>query len=401
MRSIVSPSTSLRASRFARLVAALSVVAGIALLYAPTPAAQGTYYPPAGSWAHKTPAEVGMDAAKLEAAIKFAEARETNWPRDFSTQEKIFGTLLGPIPKSRAGTNGVIVRHGYIVAEFGDTSNVAPTYSVAKSMLATVAGIAVRDRLITNLNAPVGLQVKDGGYDSPQNAKVTWKNHLQQVTEWEGEMWGKKHDFVGTVAFGDGERKPRELSEPGTFYEYNDVRINRFSLSMLRVFKKPVPEVFRDEVMNPIGASNTWQWIPYNNSYTEIDGKKMPSVSGGTRWGGGVWINALDMARFGYLWLRGGKWGSKQIIPAAYVKEAVTAGGAKNSPDYGYLWWLNTKGGAKLLPTNSFQAQGAGSNTIFVSPDHDLVIVWRWHGGGKDQFFRQVIDSISPQTSQQ
>ena len=389
------------ASRSARFIAALSVVAGIAVLYAATSTAQATYYPPAGSWEHKTPAAVGMDAAKIEAAIKFAEARETNWPRDFSTQEKIFGTLLGPIPKSRAGTNGVIVRHGYIVAEFGDTSNVAPTYSVAKSMLATVAGIAVRDRLITNLNAPVGLQVKDGGYDSPQNAKVTWKNHLQQVTEWQGEMWGKKHDFVGTVAFGDGERKPRELSEPGTFYEYNDVRINRFSLSMLRVFKKPIPEVFRDEVMNQIGASNTWQWIPYNNSSTEIDGKKMPSVSGGTRWGGGVWINALDMARFGYLWLRGGKWGNKQIIPPAYVKEALAAGGAKNSPDYGYLWWLNTKGGSKLLPTNSFQAQGAGSNTIFVSPDHDLVIVWRWHGGGKEQFFRQVIDSISPQTSQQ
>jgi CubicO group peptidase (beta-lactamase class C family) len=385
------------ATRPARFVC---FVAGLCLLYAVAPAAQGIYYPPAGSWALKAPAEVGMDAAKLEAAIKFAEARETNWPRDFSTQEKIFGTLLGPIPKSRAGTNGVIIRNGYIVGEFGDTSNVAPTYSVAKSMLATVAGVAVRERLITNLAAPVGLQVKDGGYDSPQNAKVTWKNHLQQTTEWEGELWGKKHDFVGTAAFGDGERKPRELSEAGTFYEYNDVRINRFSLSMLRMFKKPIPDVFRDEVMNVIGASNTWQWIPYNNSYAEVDGKKMPSVSGGTRWGGGVWINALDMARFGYLWLRGGKWGNKQIIPPAYVKEALAAGGAKNSPDYGYLWWLNTKGGSKLLPTNSFQAQGAGSNTIFVSPDHDLVIVWRWHGGGKEQFFRQVIDAINPQTSQ-
>jgi CubicO group peptidase (beta-lactamase class C family) len=372
----------------------------IALLVA-VPTAQSTYYPPAGSWAKKTPAEVGMDADKLAAAIKFAEGRETNWPRDFSTQEKIFGKLLGPIPNSRAGTNGLIIRHGYIVGEFGDTTNVAPTYSVAKSMLATVAGIAVRERLITNLNSPVGLLVKDGGYDARQNAKVTWKNHLNQATECEGEMWGKKHDFVGTEAFGDGERKPRPLVEPGTFYEYNDVRINRFSLSLLRMFKKPVPEVFRDEVMNVIGASNTWQWIPYNNSYVEIDGKKMPSVSGGTRWGGGVWINAQDMARFGYLWLRGGKWGSRQVIPPAYVKEALTPdNSAKGNPDYGYLWWLNTRGRAKTLPTNSFQAQGAGSNTIFISPDHDLVVVWRWHGGGKEQFLRQVIDSIKPAATQ-
>ena len=381
----------------------LSVAALCALLvwFAAVPAAQAIYYPPAGSWAHKTPAEVGMDAAKLDAAIQFAQAHETNWPRDFSTQEKIFGTLLGPIPKSRAGTNGVVIRHGYVVAEFGDTSNVAPTYSVAKSMLSTVAGVAVREGLIKDLDAPVGAQVRDGGYDSPQNAKVTWRNHLQQQSEWEGEMWGKKHDFVGTVAFGEGERKPRALQAPGTFYEYNDVRINRFALSLLRLFKKPIPDVFRDEIMNPIGASTTWQWIPYNNSYVDIDGRKMPSVSGGTRWGGGVWINAWDMARFGYLWLRGGKWGSKQLIPPDYVKAAVVAAKAPNSPDYGYLWWLNTTGkNHPDLPRNVFEAQGAGSNTIFISPDHDLLIVWRWHGPGKQQFFKQVVESIATSTRQ-
>jgi CubicO group peptidase (beta-lactamase class C family) len=341
-----------------------------------------------------------MDAEKLQEAIKFAKAHETNWPRDFSAQEKIFGSLLGPIPASRAGTNGLVIRHGYIIAEFGDTNDVAPTYSVAKSMLSTVVGVAVREHLITNLDAPVGSQVKDGGYNSPHNAKITWKNHLQQESEWEGEIWGKKHDFVGMAAFGEGERKPRNLEEPGAFYEYNDVRINRFALSLLRLFKKPIAEVFRDEIMNPIGASNTWQWIPYNNSYVEVDGNKMPSISGGTRWGGGVWINAWDMARFGYLWLRGGRWCDKQLIPPDYIKAALMPAHAKNNPDYGYLWWLNTRGGAKELPTNSFQAQGAGSNTIFVSPDHDLLIVWRWHGNGREELFRRVVESILSPTPQ-
>jgi CubicO group peptidase (beta-lactamase class C family) len=369
----------------------------IALVADVAPSAQSsTYYPPAGAWAKKAPAEVGMDGARLTAAMDFAKQRETDWPRDFSTQERIFGTKLGSMPTRRPPTNGVIIRHGYVVGEFGDVTSVAPTYSVAKSMLATVTGIAVRDGLIKELDAPVGSQVKDGGYDSPHNAKVTWRHHLQQESEWEGEMWGKKHDFVGSVAFGGGERKPRALQAPGAFYEYNDVRINRFALSLLRLFKKPVPEVFRDEVMNVIGASSTWQWIPYVNSYVDIDGHQMASVSGGTRWGGGVWISALDMARFGYLWLRNGRWGDKQIVPPAYVKQALTA--SSHGPDYGFLWWLNTRGGAKTLPTNSFQAQGAGSNTIFVSPDHDLVIVWRWHGGGKEQFFRQVIDAIQSPT---
>lgn len=387
-----------RRTRFGLSGAAVAAAIGVTFAVTGATSAQGgaAYYPPAGDWARKAPAELGMDPAKLAEAVSFAQTRESTREMDFSDQERIFGSLLGSVPTKRAKTNGLVVYKGYIVAEFGDSTWVDPTYSVAKSMMASVAGIAVRDGKI-NVDDAVGKTVKDGGYDSPRNAAVTWKMHLQQETEWEGEMFGKKHDFVGTEAFGEGERKPRELQRPGTFYEYNDVRINRFSLSLLRLFKKPVPEVFRDEVMNVIGASDTWRWIPYNNSYADVDGKKLASVSGGTRWGGGVWISAMDMARFGYLWLRNGRWGDKQIIPADYVKRALTP--SAHGPDYGFLWWLNTKGGAKTLPTNSFQAQGAGSNTIFVSPDHDLVIVWRWHGAGKEQFFRQVIDAISTTTT--
>src|SRR5262245_7186062 len=84
--------------------------------------AQAPYYPPAGQWARKTPAEVGMDGARLNAAIEFMKAHETASPaRDFSDQEVIFGKLLGSIPTERGATNGLVVRHGYIVAEFGDT----------------------------------------------------------------------------------------------------------------------------------------------------------------------------------------------------------------------------------------------------------------------------------------
>ena len=74
--------------------------------------------------------------------------------------------------------------------------------------------------------------------------------------------------------------------------------------------------MFRDEVMNPIGASTTWKWVPYTNAYVDIDGKRMASIAGGTRWGGGMWISTYDMARFGLLWLRQGKWGDRQIVPA-------------------------------------------------------------------------------------
>jgi CubicO group peptidase (beta-lactamase class C family) len=368
----------------------LAVFLGFAAL----PAAQATYYPPAGDWARKSPADAGMDAARLNEAIEFMKTHETASPaRDFSDQEVVNGRLLASIPTERAATNGLIIRRGYLVAEFGDTQRADPTYSVAKSMLATVAGVALDRGLIRSLDDRVASLVKDGGYDSPQNSRVTWRHHLQQESEWEGALWGKNADFIGAEAFGRAERKPRAIQAPGSFYEYNDVRMNRFALSLLRVFKKPVPDVFRDEVMNPIGASTSWKWVPYTNAYVDIDGKRMASVSGGTRWGGGMWINSYDMARFGLLWLRNGKWGNRQIVSPAYVKMATTP--SRHGPDCGFLWWLNTK--QELWPgspADAIRAVGQGGNIIFISPAHDLVVVWRWSAQSAEGF-RRVVAAIT------
>ena len=371
-------------------------IAGCALclIVAAFPAAETPYYPPPGQWAHKTPAEAGMDATRLNDAIEFMKAHETASPtRNFSDQEIVNGTLLASMPTERAATNGLIIRHGYVVAEFGDTMRPDPTYSVAKSMLSTVTAIAVRDGLISNLDDPVSKVITDGGYDSPHNRAVTWRNHLQQESEWEGEMFGKNANFLGTDAFGRGEMKPRAIDAAGAHYEYNDVRINRFSLSLLRLLKRPIPDVFRDEVMNPIGASTTWKWVPYTNGYVDIDGKRMASVAGGTRWGGGMWISTYDMARFGLLWQRGGRWGDRQIIPPGYVEMATTA--SAHGPDYGFLWWLNTTG--KQWPgsaASSFEARGQGGNVIHIEPTRGLVVVWRWSAQSA-QGFRKVVDAIT------
>jgi len=375
------------------LVIVVALFAGRLILsgyQAPT----SVYFPARDNWEHRKPAEVGMDEAKLRTAVDFMKTHETASPaRDFSDQEIIFGKLLGSIPTERGATNGLIIRRGYIVAEFGDTSRPDPTYSVAKSMLSTITGIAVDRGLIRSVDDPVGNLVKDGGYDSPHNRLVTWRNHLQQESEWEGEMWGKNANFLGIEAFGRGQMKPRAIQEPGAYYEYNDVRINRFALSLLRVFKKPIPDVFRDEVMDPIGASTTWKWIPYANAYVDIDGKRMPSVSGGTRWGGGVWINSHDLARFGLLWLRSGKWGDRQIVSPAYVTMATTP--SAHGPDYGFLWWLNTKQGFwPGSPATAYRAVGSGGNIIYIDPAHDLLVVWRW-SAQSNEGFRKVVDAIT------
>jgi CubicO group peptidase (beta-lactamase class C family) len=358
------------------------------------PEAEKPYYPARDQWERRTPAELGMDAGLLDKAIAWAKTEETAVPKDLSDRVRIFGRVLGPMPAKRGDVNGIVIRNGYIVAEFGDTLRVDPTYSVAKSYLSTLLGLAINRGRIRKITDPVAEYVKDGGYDSPHNAKITWEYHARQTSEWEGTMFGKPHTFLGKEEFGIGAMQPRELREPGTYYEYNDVRINRFSLSLLRVWGRALPEVLRSEIMDPIGASDTWVYHGYANSDVVVDGKQMKSVSGGTRWGGGLWINTRDHARFGYLMLRRGKWQDRQVISEPWIQAATSRGGPGDI-DYGYLWWLNTQGRTwPDAPKTSFAALGFGSNTIWIDPEHDLVVVWRWHRGTGNEFFRRLIAAV-------
>ena len=374
------------------LVRSLPLLLGAAAAALPAQST-ATYFPPAGQWRTKRPSEVGMDSAKVKEAIDYASAHGSTW--DFERdQVRTFGTPLGPLPRQRAATNGIILRHGYIVAQFGDTKANDPVYSIAKSFLSTLAALAVDRGLIRNVNDPVGAYIHDGGYDSPHNSRITWKHHLQQESEWEGTLWGKNADFVGTEQFGRAERKTRQLQEPGSFYEYNDVRINRFSLSLLRLFGTGLPDVLRANIMDPIGASRDWRWIPYDNSLADIAGRQIGSVSGGTRWGGGLWINSEDLARFGLLIASHGQWSGRQLVSAQWLANAVTPGA--HGPDYGYLWWLNTKQRQwPSGPKSSFAAVGNGSNVIWIDPDHDIVFVWHWYQDqAMDGMVRRIVAAV-------
>ena len=354
----------------------------------------GAYFPERDRWETRAPKDVGMDAALLAQAVEYAKTRDSAWGKTdyMADQVRTYGRPLGQLPPSHGPTNGVVLRHGYIVAEFGDTNVVEPTYSVAKSYLSTILGLTIDRGMIKSIKDPVRDYVKDGGYDSPHNARITWEDHARQASEWEGTMFGKPSTFLGAAEFGNGEMKPRDIHDPGTYYEYNDVRVNRLSLSLLTLWKRPLPDVLKTEFMDPIGGSNTWKWLGYDNADVTIDGKTMRSVPGGTRWGAGLWMSSRDHARFGLLMAREGKWNGKQLVSSSWIAQATTKGGPANSNDYGYLWWLTTKGGTKGVPTTSFQAQGNGSNTIFVDPEHDVVVVWRWHANG--DFFARVVASI-------
>ncbi len=350
------------------------------------------HLPRSDDWPSRPPAALGLRAEALAAAIEYHRAHESRWRRDFLTASGRYigvadeppeaGDVLGPV-RHREGPSGLIARAGHIAAEWGDTRRADMSFSVAKSYLAVLAGLAMARRLVAGLDEPVRETVRDGGFDSEQNRSITWRHLLQQTSEWQGTLWGKPDTIdhnrdVGKSELGFSDKgTPRPMRAPGTLWEYNDVRVNRLSLALLRVFRRPLAEVLREAVMDPIGASSDWQWQPYRDSWVEIDGVSMPSVPGGSHWGGGLWMSTRDHARFGLLVHRRGRWGDRQLLPAWWCDELRRP--CPVNPQYGLLWWLNT-GRAQLpsAPESSYAARGAGSNVIWIDPEHDLVVVLRW-----------------------
>ena len=172
-----------------------------------------------------------------------------------------------------------------------------------------------------------------------------------------------------------GTRRP--LKPPGTFYEYNDVRVNRLSLCLLQLFKEPLPSVLKRRIMDPIGASSTWKWDGYRNSAVTIDGKQMVSVPGGGHWGGGIVISARDLALMGLLVAQGGTWDGKEILHPGWTDELIKP--CPVAPFYGLMWWLNAnRRQFAAASERSHFALGWGSHIVWIDPDNDLVTVLRW-----------------------
>jgi CubicO group peptidase (beta-lactamase class C family) len=371
--------------------------------------AQARYFPERFDWQRRTPQQAGMDAAALDEAAKFAVASESQSPKDlliahaqqFGANEP-FDNPIGP-HKTRAAASGLVIRNGYVVAEWGDTKAVDMTFSVTKTFLSTVVGLAWQKGLIRDVSDKVRDYMPPGVdlFEDPHNQSITWDHLLRQTSDWKGTLWGKP-DWADRPEGKPNEWANRKLSEPGTRYKYNDVRVNVLALAALHVLRRPLPDVLREELMEPIGASSTWRWHGYDNAWIELDGRKVQSMTGGGHWGGGMFINAWDMARFGYLFLRNGKWKDKQIVSEKWIQMARTPGTA--NAEYGYMnWFLNTAGKPlPSVPESTVTFRGNGQNIIYIDWQNDLVVIVRWIGGGGalDQFLGKVVNSIRPAATQ-
>ncbi len=351
-----------------------------------------TYFPaPQNDWQTISPSAAGFDPGRLDETVAFAEANESSWPRDLEKAGNVPGlTQIEPPPwnkalgifKPRGGPAGLVIRGGKIAASWGDPDRVDMTFSIAKSYLSVLTGLAVGDGLIGSIDERVGDTVGGDLFTSDQNRPITWRHLLNQTSEWEGTLFDKpdlvdRNRQVGPGSDNSRKGQHRDLQAPGMFWEYNDVRVNVLALSLLHIFKRPLPDVLKDRIMQPIGASTSWSWHGYENSWVDIDGQQMQSVPGGTHWGGGMHISSYDHARFALLIHRGGNWNGQQLLPDGWCQDLHTPSDVR--PGYGYLWWLNTNGSEYPgTPENSYAAIGAGTNVIWVSPDGDLIVVARW-----------------------
>src|SRR6202051_631647 len=323
-------------------------------LYGPAdqPDQDAAYYPDA-TWQHRTPSESGVSPDLLKQAIDFQVAGETKAPRDLVMNHyqtfgrEPFGYAIGPL-RERGDPTGIIIHNGHIVAKWGEPLRVDMTHSVTKSLLSSVVGIAVERGIIRSVDdavreyvAPIQLHASPSTtnksdrlttpdlllpFESPHNSSITWDNLLRQTSDWEGTLWGKP-DWADRPSDNPAEWRTAPRHKPGTSFKYNDVRTHVLALAALNLWRRPLPEVLKEKIMDPIGASNTWRWFGYDNAWVGIDRQPGQAATGGGHWGGGMFINAYDMARFGYLTLRRGKWGDRQLLSEAWVNMALTPTG--------------------------------------------------------------------------
>lgn len=373
-------------------------------VFAGAPTFASDYVPPKGDgWATVSAEEAGFDATRLQAVVQFAISNETKFEgklgelysaRDLHLKGRLdfgkepFDDIIGPI-KDREEPSGVILKGGKIVAEWGDVKRVDMTHSVTKTFLSSVAGIA-HDQGKIRVDNYVKTYIDTDHFTSEHNSKITWDHLLRQTSGWQGTLWGKPDwaDRPGPNPWSTLEQGPLPV---GKHWKYNDVRVNVLALALMHVYGEPLPEVLKREFMDPIGASDTWVWHGYDNSYVTINGRKMQSVSGGGHWGGGMFISARDLARLGLVAQRDGKWGDRQVLSEDWIAMARTP--TDMNPGYGYMnWFLNLdKKRFPAAPETAVGFFGNGTNMVYVDKENDIVAVVRWIDRKKTQEFVELL----------
>jgi CubicO group peptidase (beta-lactamase class C family) len=332
-----------------------------------------SYYPPPESkggwrWIEK-PGEVrtlaGMDPEKLDLVRQ--------------EQEFLYGGDSWGV---------VIIRRGYLVREFYTFNVLIPTrfdiWSGTKSFTGTAWGLLLDDSRHHRL--PGGQQV---GLDSPaypfisagypltdaRKERITIRHLLTMTSGIPGERmgvmgmptatgYGPFEHALGRCPNRYGRWAAQLAAEPGTRWDYSDPAMAHLSLIFANVMGREMSEFLKERVFDAIGIENL-SWDVQGGS-----GFLGPHTNAHT----GIHISARELARFGYLMLRGGVWDGQSILPDWWIKLATQSSQDLN-PSYGYTWWVNTHGTRwPALPRDAFALEGFRPNRCYVVPSLDLVV---------------------------
>lgn len=282
----------------------------------------------------------------------------------------------------RGDPAGAIVLDGRRVADWGDTTRADPVFSVTKSYLGVMAMAAFDRGLIPDLTRPVADLIGDDHFASPRNRQVTWLQLLQQTSEWHGSLWG-----IPDSVDRDRQLSPTDdparfgratpLGPPGTYWDYNDTRVNALCLALTRVYRRNLADVAA-EILPGFQDRSAWSWSGYGAASTcEVDGAPIEAVVGGGHWGGGLVASVeLDLA-FGSMICAEIARNGRSVLSEAAVKLLFTP--CPLQPVYGALWWLNTERRLyPAAPASSVFAAGVGMNVIWIDPPIRLVAVAHW-----------------------
>jgi CubicO group peptidase (beta-lactamase class C family) len=331
---------------------------------------------------------VARDDGDIHPAAAKALSAPCLWPHDIRAviegetfDPPPWNVVIGPVC-DRGDPSGLVLKGDREVARWGDVERADMAFSVAKSYLGLLVAAALDQGLIADLAEPVSMRIDDPAFASPRNRRVTWRQLLDQTSEWGGELFGvpytadRDRQLAPTES---GERMDRgtPLQEPGTYWDYNDIRVNALCLAITRLFGRPLAETLA--ALHPAFAPETgFLWRGYGaRSTIEVGGAPVEVAVGGGHWGGGVVATAAHHLTLGRIALQGGMDGDRRCVGAAALREVLRP--CPLQPIYGGLWWLNTgRALYREASPDSVFAMGIGTTVIWVEPALDVVAVARW-----------------------
>lgn len=242
---------------------------------------------------------------------------------------------------------------------------ISNSFSMAKSFVSILMGIAIDEGKITSVEDPVGKYLPE--FSTGENSKLKIKHLLTMSSglNWDesySSLFSKTTEAYYTTDLRSFILKLQVVQEPGKEFKYQSCNTQLLSFIIEKATGKSLSEYASEKLWKNIGAKHPAEW-----SLDKKDGEEKAYCC--------FYSNARDFARFGKLYLNNGTWNGKQIVPENYVKASVTPANLKYeyrpAGCYGYSWWLidNYKG------HRIFYARGILGQYMVVIPDIKMIVV--------------------------